>query len=500
MANPKIVQIPFALNGDKNDIPNKRQAGQPPEQADWDGGFPPVTMQPLETGGIAPQGFDFNGIFYTLSSNLVFLGRGERYQFDAAVTDGYPKNAIIMSNDGAKEFQSIVDKNKNDPNKNTTGWKIYAGVGSTPSATSTVPGVVKLIDSLESDATDAALTAKQGKVLQDSKLAKTANAVSATKLQSARSINGVNFDGTRNITLPTATSTNGGTARFATPTEVTNKANVMAAVTPSDVGGIAGELISGITVSGNNNIRKTNSPNGAFELKVEDASTATKGAVQLNNTLTSASTTQALTAAQGKILQDNKLDETANAVSATKLQTARNINLAGDVSGSAEFDGSGDVTLQVKLTNNALDVLAYSPIAYPKNIAPAGFLMMMGQAISSIQYPILYGLYGSRLPDMRAHVLRGWDNGRGIDAGRTLLSEQGDAIRNITGRGSSGWKELDRTMADGAFFATTGGLVGTYTVSGDQGGVLNFDASKVVPTASENRVKSIAFNYIVKAG
>ncbi|MBR2652716.1 MAG: tail fiber protein [Bacilli bacterium] len=36
------------------------------------------------------------------------------------------------------------------------------------------------------------------------------------------------------------------------------------------------------------------------------ASTSAAGAVQLNNTLTSTSTTQALTAAQGKELYDNK--------------------------------------------------------------------------------------------------------------------------------------------------------------------------------------------------
>ena len=40
----------------------------------------------------------------------------------------------------------------------------------------------------------------------DNKLDKTANAISATKLQTARTINGVNFDGTTNITIPTGKS------------------------------------------------------------------------------------------------------------------------------------------------------------------------------------------------------------------------------------------------------------------------------------------------------
>lgn len=41
-----------------------------------------------------------------------------------------------------------------------------------------------------------------------------------------------------------------------------------------------------------------------LNLRIQDGTTAQKGAVQLNNTLTSTSTTQALTAAQGKVLND----------------------------------------------------------------------------------------------------------------------------------------------------------------------------------------------------
>ena len=41
----------------------------------------------------------------------------------------------------------------------------------------------------------------------------------------------------------------------------------------------------------------------------------------------------------------NKLDSTANAVSASKLATARTISLTGDVTGSTTFDGSGNVSM-----------------------------------------------------------------------------------------------------------------------------------------------------------
>ena len=84
------------------------------------------------------------------------------------------------------------------------------------------------------------------------------------------------------------------------------------------------------------------------------------------------------------------------------------------------------------------DVLQFIPIAFPKSTPPSGYLAMMGQAISESTYPKLYALYGAVLPDMRAYSVRGLDYGRGIDVGRTVLSQQEDAIRNITGALSTG--------------------------------------------------------------
>ena len=59
-----------------------------------------------------------------------------------------------------------------------------------------------VVDNLTTNDTTKPVSAKQAKLLQDNKLDKTANAVSATKLQTARTIGGVSFDGTANINLP----------------------------------------------------------------------------------------------------------------------------------------------------------------------------------------------------------------------------------------------------------------------------------------------------------
>ena len=211
------------------------------------------------------------------------------------------------------------------------------------------------------------------------------------------------------------------------------------------------------------------------------------------NNLTTDDEKKPVSAKQAKNLQDNKLDETANAVSATKLKNARKIN-------NVDFDGTSDITVTD-------DALTYMPIPYPKSSPPTGYLAMMGQAISESTYPKLYALYGAVLPDMRAYSVRGLDYGRGIDVGRSVLSQQEDAIQNIKGslKASSQYDRntqfIDSLVADGAFSVLAGDK--SYTSDGSGWGQAwgtEFDASRVVRTSTETRIKNIAFLYIVKAG
>ncbi|WP_235895010.1 phage tail protein [Yersinia rochesterensis] len=147
-----------------------------------------------------------------------------------------------------------------------------------------------------------------------------------------------------------------------------------------------------------------------------------------------------------------------------------------------------------------------TPIAWPLTTAPSGYLKCNGASFNKTQYPKLALAYPTGvLPDLRGNVMRGWDDGRGIDSGRAILSEQGDAIRNITGAFSVyGAKELSTeypSWATGAFsvVGVSGknnvGAGGTATVP-----QFNFSAASAgVPTANENRMRNIAFNYIVRA-
>ena len=159
---------------------------------------------------------------------------------------------------------------------------------------------------------------------------------------------------------------------------------------------------------------------------------------------------------------------------------------------------------------NALkDIFIGVPIPYPLSTVPIGCLAMNGQRFDTRRYPKLAQKYPSgQLPDMRGEFIRGWDNGRDVDTGRALLSAQGDAIRNITGEISDFMYEskyvFNSTHAfKGAFYKDLSVKDLAITVNPSDtnqfGDRVKFDASRVVPTASDNRPRNIAYHYICLA-
>ncbi|HBB4995288.1 TPA: tail fiber protein [Escherichia coli] len=127
------------------------------------------------------------------------------------------------------------------------------------------------------------------------------------------------------------------------------------------------------------------------------------------------------------------------------------------------------------------------------------FLKFNGATFSASTYPKLALVIPSlTLPDARGEFPRIWDDGRGVDAGRAIFSAQGDAIRNIVGSihalgGDSGAFYYSRTPATGSWVHWSADTA-THDVM-----TSGFDASRVVPTASENRPRNIAFNFLVRA-
>ncbi|NVE49992.1 phage tail protein [Escherichia coli] len=168
-------------------------------------------------------------------------------------------------------------------------------------------------------------------------------------------------------------------------------------------------------------------------------------------------------------------------------------NLSGkDVAGLLAYLGLGE--------GSALPVGV--PVPWPSETPPTGWLKCNGAPFSAEEYPKLAKAYPTnKLPDLRGEFLRGWDDGRGVDSGRALMSAQGDAIRNITGNFG--------ININGLFSVGTGvfDLAGKYlkqqinNITSSDGiySQIEFDASRQIPTASENRPRNIAFNFIVRA-
>ncbi|MCT4654348.1 MAG: phage tail protein [Cohaesibacter sp.] len=81
-----------------------------------------------------------------------------------------------------------------------------------------------------------------------------------------------------------------------------------------------------------------------------------------------------------------------------------------------------------------------SIIVSTANSAPAGTLECNGAAVSRTLYPELFAVVGTvfgagdgsttfNIPDLRGEFLRGWDNGRGVDAARAFASQQADEFK-----------------------------------------------------------------------
>ncbi len=165
-------------------------------------------------------------------------------------------------------------------------------------------------------------------------------------------------------------------------------------------------------------------------------------------------------------------------------------NLSGkDVAGLLAYLGLGE--------GAALPVGV--PVPWPSATPPTGWLKCNGAAFSAEEYPELAKAYPTnKLPDLRGEFIRGWDDGRGIDTNRSLLSSQGDAIRNIIGALVD--VRFNTYPSDSGVFTTS--VIGDASSDSIKGGYakrVTFDASRVVPTANENRPRNIAFNYIVRA-
>lgn len=147
-------------------------------------------------------------------------------------------------------------------------------------------------------------------------------------------------------------------------------------------------------------------------------------------------------------------------------------------------------------------------LATARTAAPDGWLLCDGAAVSRVDYAALFNAIGEtygagdgsttfNLPELRGEAIRGLDNGRGVDVGRTLGSAQADAFQ--------GHKMGAKLLTD--YAPDTGGSpLGALRPRTDSQGtnseaIGDFydDGINGEPRiASETRMRNIALNYIIK--
>ncbi|EBF4702288.1 tail fiber protein [Salmonella enterica] len=263
----------------------------------------------------------------------------------------------------------------------------------------------------------------------------------------------------------------------------------------------------------------------------QDATTAQKGIVQLSSATNSTSEVLAATPKAVKAAYDlangkQAADATLTALAALATAADKLPYFTGvDRAALTALTSVGRAILGKTSIQSVLDYLGLGegsalpvgvPVPWPSATPPTGWLKCNGAAFSAEEYPELAKAYPTdKLPDLRGEFIRGWDDGRGVDAGRTILSAQGDAIRNIYGEfktvnteNYSIWESVGsfkgavvplNPSTNNSYFSLVRSMVTERTDGVVYPKVIGLDASKIVPTANENRPRNIAFNYIVRA-
>lgn len=181
--------------------------------------------------------------------------------------------------------------------------------------------------------------------------------------------------------------------------------------------------------------------------------------------------------ASGASLEKGRHDQLLTALRALLLSRK---NPFGDI----KSDGTVKTALENLGLGEGSALPVGVPVPWPSVTPPTGWLKCNGAAFSGEEYPELAKVYPTnKLPDLRGEFIRGWDDGRGIDSGRTLLSAQDGSI------------EAHGHDYNGAIYTSSGPSWANTTDAGHRA-YSGFTSSY---GGSETRPRNIAFNYIVRA-
>ncbi|MCV5472078.1 prophage tail fiber N-terminal domain-containing protein, partial [Escherichia coli] len=245
------------------------------------------------------------------------------------------------------------------------------------------------------------------------------NASTATKLQTARSIGGVVFDGSANINLPGVNTTGNqnttGNAATATKLQTARK-------------------ISGVPFDGSTDITLTAAHVAAFARRATDAYADADGGVPWN-------------AESGAYNVTRSGDSYILVNFYTGVGSCRTLQMKAHYRNGGLFyrssrDGYGfEEDWAEVYTSKNLPPESYpvgAPIPWPSDTVPSGYALMQGQTFDKSAYPKLAAAYPSGvIPDMRGWTIKGKPA-----SGRAVLSQEQDGIKSHTHSASASSTDL----------------------------------------------------------
>ena len=129
---------------------------------------------------------------------------------------------------------------------------------------------------------------------------------------------------------------------------------------------------------------------------------------------------------------DDKVANDAIITRSIKDNTVTLAKMADNSVGTSEL--VANAVTRAKVTPGGFNPVG-TVIWYAGSTAPAGYLKANGDAIANgsgttqnitADFSELYAIVGSSLPDLRGEFVRGWDDGKGTDSGRSIRSTQSD--------------------------------------------------------------------------
>ena len=208
--------------------------------------------------------------------------------------------------------------------------------------------------------------------------------------------------------------------------------------------------------------------------------------------------------ASGASLEKGRNDQLLTALRALLLSRK---NPFGDI----KSDGTVKTALENLGLGEGSALPVGVPVPWPSATPPTGWLKCNGAPFSAEEYPKLAKAYPKlKLPDLRGEFIRGWDDGRGVDSARLLLSSQAASIleHNHEMHGWTGNPLMagDVYSSGSSVFAVQlsigdGGLLYSWKDgSGTTNDSKRMDRTNHVSSgAGDGSPRNIAFNYIVRA-